>query len=201
MSVRWSTFAPFDLLGRHVERRAHHRAGLRVDVARVREQLGDAEVEHLHEIRIAAARDEENIVGLEIAMDDAASVRRAERFANAPSDVRGARDRRSLALQEIRKALPLEPFHHDVRRAVAELAEVEDVDDVLVLDVRRGFGLVEETRDDLRAATQVRQEHLHRDAPPEPRVLGDVDRAHSAFADLAANDVVTDRLSNHRGRA
>ena len=130
-----------------------------------------------------------------------AGVRRGERFANAASDVRGARDGQSLALQEIRKALALEPLHHDVRRAVGELAEVEHVDDVLVLDRRRRLRFVEEARHDFRVASQVRQEHLHRDAPPQPRVLGEIDRAHAAFADLAANDVVTDRLSNHRGRA
>ena len=64
------------LLGAHVRRRADDEAGARLvrRGAAIAGQLGDAEVENLGEVLVVAARDEKNILGLEIAVDDALGV-------------------------------------------------------------------------------------------------------------------------------
>ena len=51
-------------------------------------ELGQAEVEHLDEGGVVAARDEEDVLGLEVAVDDAVRVRGRERV----GDLRGDRD-------------------------------------------------------------------------------------------------------------
>jgi hypothetical protein len=65
------------LLGRHVRRRSDHQAAVRLLRRRlVPEQLGDAEVEHdgaLAALHLLVA-DEHDVIGLEIAVDDAARV-------------------------------------------------------------------------------------------------------------------------------
>ena len=62
------------LLGRHVLGRAHRHA--RAGQAALARglglgRLGDAEVEHLDEVGGAVARDQEDVLGLEVAVDDA----------------------------------------------------------------------------------------------------------------------------------
>ena len=63
------------LLGRHVERRSDRRAAAGdARTADVVQQLRHAEVEELHEERAVVAHREEDVRGLEVAMDDAGRV-------------------------------------------------------------------------------------------------------------------------------
>ena len=162
------------------------------------EQLGDAEVEHLGEVGIARPLDQEDIVRLEVAVDDAAGMGRGQRMADALHDVERARERRPrLGEEQLRERAPLEPLHHEIGGPVLELPEVEDLDDVLAADVARGLGLAEEAGDHLRVTAALRVEELDRDPPIDAGVLGQVDGAHPAFADLLPDDVVADRASEH----
>ena len=63
----------FALLGRHVVGRAHHRAStcLVRNLVVAQGQLRQAEVEHLHEVGCAALVDEKDVLGLEVAVDNA----------------------------------------------------------------------------------------------------------------------------------
>ena len=66
------------LLGAHVERRADEQTGLGDAVDRpVACPLGDAEIEHLGDLAVVVGN-EENVLGLEIAVDDADRVRARE---------------------------------------------------------------------------------------------------------------------------
>src|SRR5690606_14657587 len=69
---------PSGLLWRDVLGRPEDDAGTR-DGARRAGDLRDAEVEHLHEVGMARPRQDEDVVGLHVTMDDARAVRRAER--------------------------------------------------------------------------------------------------------------------------
>ena len=42
-----------------------------------------------------------------------------------------------------------------------------------------------------------RQQDLDRDLAADARVLGEIDGAHAAFADLPLNDVISDRTADH----
>ena len=86
-------------------------------------------------------------------------------------------------------ALAVEELHDEVDDLFAAvaggLAEVDDVDDVLVPDVVDRFGLVEEARDDVLLGDQLFEQHLDGDALADQRMLTEVHGAHAAFADLA----------------
>ena len=134
------------LLGRHVERRAHHRVG-RGQVRRVLvDGLRDAEVEDLHARRAVGRLGDEEVLRLEVAMDDAELVRLADRLARLEEVVDGLVDRqRAPRAEDLREVAAGEVLHHDVRRAVRERADLEDADDVLALNRCGGAGLADET--------------------------------------------------------
>ena len=74
-------------------------------------------------------------------------------------------------------------------RAVVGGAEVGDVDDVLVPDGAGQPRLLQQPRDEVALGEELLQQHLHRHALADDRVLGLVDGAHPALAD-AADDLV-----------
>ena len=77
------------LLGRHVRRRAHRARRARRDAGERTGQLRDAEVEDLDAFaaRQLAIGDEEDVVGLEIAMRDAGVVRGIEHARDLAADL------------------------------------------------------------------------------------------------------------------
>ena len=91
--------APGELLGRHVARRADHRADLRD--ARHRRRARDAEVGD-HDATVAAL--DQHVVGLEIAVDDARRVRRREPRADLHRRSRCSCAPRASACPELARA-------------------------------------------------------------------------------------------------
>jgi hypothetical protein len=183
------------LLRRHVERRAQDHAGLgqarRVGLAGVGlpQRLRDAEVDDLDEVLVLAA-EQEDVVGFDVAVDDALGVGGAERRGDLPGDVGDpGLGQRALAVEQLGQRLTLEELHHDEGPAVVGLAEVGDVDDVLVADRRRQPGLLLEARDHLLLARVLVEQDLDRDPLADERVGRLVDRAHAALADLAGHHV------------
>src|SRR5665647_2395376 len=65
-------------------------------------RLGDAEVEDLDDVRRTITGDQEDVLGLEVAVDDALRVRGRERAADLARDPERARDvHRALALDAV----------------------------------------------------------------------------------------------------
>ena len=182
------------LLRRHVVRRAEGRARLRhalVGAALGALEFRDAEVEHLGEVGIAAALDQVDVLGLEIAVDDALGVRFGQRLAHLIHDVDDAAQRlRAVALDLLIPVATVEEFEHHEERAIGHATHVRDFDDVFVADRRGRQRLLVEARDDLGVLGQLSVEHLDRDASLDQRVLALVHRAHTAFADLS-DDAIT----------
>src|SRR5580692_6847854 len=115
------------------------------------EQLRDAEVDNLDGRR--ALPDEEDVPGLEIAVDDAERVRRRERARELPPD--GAqpgvvRRERAPIGEAARQILAHEVLHDDEGATAAMKIAVEDLDDAGVPHGGRRARLREEPRDDVR---------------------------------------------------
>ena len=87
---------------------------------------------------------EEDVVGLEVAVDDALRVRGGETVGDAAPMRSAARSPSGPATEHGRQAVALEQLHHEVEAAVGVLAEVDDLDDVGVRDVAGGLGLLKE---------------------------------------------------------
>jgi hypothetical protein len=91
--------------------------------------LRDPEVEDLHRFA-ARARDEEDVVGLQIAVNHAVFVRRVERFEELLAHLeRLFFAEPTSALDALRKRLAGEALHHEERNAALGLIEIEDLDD------------------------------------------------------------------------
>lgn len=166
------------LLGRHVGRRSDDDPGLgELTVGRPR--LGDAEVEHLC-LEAGSVRDEEDVVGLDVAVDDAGAVGGVER----PADVAGEQgdlsgSPRAESVDHVGEAHPGEVLHDEEGRAVVQLSRVEDRDDAGVVDLRDDPRLPLESQPRAGVAEPVGADQLEDDVAPEPLVAGEEDGPHS----------------------
>ena len=90
----------------------------------VRDQLRDAEVEHLG---FDLAAGQQDVLGLEVAVQHALLVRRLDRRADRRQDPhRPRRLEPSFAVQHAAQILAAHQLHHQVRAAAGQRAEVED---------------------------------------------------------------------------
>ena len=187
------------LLRRHVLGRAEQHAGLRELAPPVLDlgQLRDAEVEQLHEVRLAEEVDEVHVLRLEIAVDDAVRMCGGERCADLQEDPLAPRPRQQLTGEArtrdlLVQVVALEQLHREEHEAFGRGAEVADVDHVLVTNARGALGLLHEPLDEVGLARELAVQDLERDLLLEQVVRGEIDGAHTALAELLG-DVVAPR--------
>ena len=170
--------AATDLLGRHVVERADPLAGARRPGARER-LLGESEVRDVDVIVLG----QQQVRGLDVAVDEAAEMDRVERGTGLVGD-----PRRPLRLQGTDDAHQrphvgaLDVAHRQVRDPVV-LADVVDGDDVGVLDGCGGARFGQEPLAHASLLEQFGCDHLQRDDPVEVELAGAVDDAHPAATD------------------
>ena len=174
------------LLGRHVGRRPHDRAGAG-DLDLLLDRPGVAEVEDLG----PSVRDfEPDVPRLDVAMDQPRPVRRGEAGGHLAADPERQVDRRRLAaLEPALERDPLEELHGE-ERDLALLADLIDRDDVVVLDRRGGPCLAEESVLGLRGVGQLGADHLQRHGAEQVGVDRLEDEPHPPLADRADDPVM-----------
>jgi hypothetical protein len=148
--------------------------------------FGDPEVEQLHERLAVAVVAQEDVLGLDVAVDDAALVRARERLRHVRDDERGVRGRDAPPLhQELAQIAPLEQLHHDVGLALGRHAVVEHLHHVRAAEVRRRVRLLGEPLDVLAVVEQVERQELHDDGGAEREMVRDPHPTHPAHPQLA----------------
>ena len=121
--------------------------------------------------RIGVALHEEDVVGLEIAMDDPGGVRACEALEDLRDDVQRLGERHAARPAEaLAEVLAAEQLHDEIRASVLG-AGVEDRDDVRALDRAHRPRLAGEARDDSLVGGELRVDELDRDALAEADVL------------------------------
>ncbi len=193
----------FGLLGRHVGDGPDNRARLGVGTLGERPrrllagfgslgQLSETEVEDLHEALLG----HHDVGRLQVSVDDARRVRLRDCVGDLDCAPQRLGKLEPLAADQLIQRTPGHVFHRDERPAVG-VADI--VDDANVGMVERGgcFGLAAEPRQDLAVPGEILGDELEGDRPLEPDVLGLVDDAHPAAAQLLEDAVVRDRLANH----
>ncbi len=107
--------------------------------ARRVERLGDAEVRHQR-----LPRGEQDVLGLDIAMNDTAGMRVVQRPRDLPGNGDGGVHRElRFPIQPVPQGFPLDVRHHVVEE-IAGAAGVEQAEDVGVLQPGDEFDLLEE---------------------------------------------------------
>src|SRR5262249_41849369 len=139
---------------------AVHRAARALD-------LGEAEVEDLH----ASLRVDDQVAGLQVAMDDPLRVRRLERIGDLDADVEQLVELEAALLGVLRERLALEELHDDVRTALVLLDRVDRADAGMV-QRRRRARLALEAVERRGIGEALLGEELERDLAAETAVLG-----------------------------
>ena len=122
----------------------------------------DAEVEDLHHAVLA----DHHVLGLDVAMDEPALVRRLERARDVDEPAQRRGERQLGAADELAERRPDHVFHREVE-AAGGLADVEDRDDVRVAERGDGARLAKEPRRELADVRRLAGESVG--APPGPR--------------------------------
>ena len=176
----------------HVGDRADRDAGLR-QPGQSRE-LRDTEIENLDD---AVVRDHQ-IGRLDVAVDDAGFMRLDE----APGYLRGDIDSRVCCerstLNSLLERLALVAGHGEKHLAVGRFVDLVDGADIRVIESRGCACLLHEPLLGVFVSRQIGGQKLESYRSTEPRVLGPVDNAHAAPAELVADAVVRDCLALHR---
>ena len=190
---------PVCLLGRHVADRADDRAGIggrhlpmhriRVVLGR-RDQLGQTEVEDLHE----AVLGDHHVFRLQVAMDDSLLVRRGEAVGDLRRDVQRPAVRRRPAAQQRPQVRSLDVLHDDVRRAAVG-ADFVDGHDVRMVERRRGARLAREARQTLAVAGETLREDLDGHGAAERRIARNVDLSHATRPERPDDPVRPERFA------
>ena len=172
------------LLGAHVARRpednvpvAQRRRWRVGDVAHARavgEHLRDAEVEDLH----AALGRDLDVGRLQIAMDDAALVRRLERQRDLMDDRQRLIERQRAGDEPHAERFARHQLHLD-DAALLDLAEAEQHRDVRMIERRQHARFALEARPPIEIRQERVVQHLERDLPSELCVFGTKNFAHS----------------------
>ena len=176
------------LLGRHVDHRAGggasrghlSRVGLDLAVGQRlgREELRDSEVEDLG---VTAARDDD-VRGLDVAVDDLLVVRGLERVGELDGEVERIVQGKGALPNPRLEGLALDVLHGDERLAVA-LADLVDLADVGVIERSGGARFAKEPLASVVVLLERFGQELDRHLAPEHGVLRQKDAAHAAPAE------------------
>ena len=175
------------LLGAHELRRAHHFAHARH--RRIRRAGDPARHPEVHQQRSARRALQHDVVGLDVAVHHAASVRVGERVGDVLQQAHAfARRQRAGARDTLREALALDEAHHERQHALAFLDGVHR-HDVGMREARRDAGLPHEPLAQHRIGREGLRQHLDGHMAVELQVAPEVDGAHAAAPELALHRI------------
>ena len=151
-------------------------------LSRVSKYLGEAEI---HDLDGALFR-EHHVRRLDIAVEDAVTMRVGECFEDARDELNGLLDRESrLALKDLEIAFTGDELHRDEESVLLRIdVHVEHGDDIRMVELRGRLCFAQETLTDVFDFHELLHEHLVRHDAIQPRVFGTIDDAHAASADL-----------------
>jgi hypothetical protein len=168
------------LLRGHIQRAAGHEPGARE--LHVLRGAREAEVGELHAV---GRRFEEDVRGLDVAVDQPARVRRGQPGRGLHPETRDLQ-RRELAdpLEALLERLAVDELHDEVRQArTLVLVHLVDRNEVVVRDRGGGAGLAAEPLPRDLVVGELRVDHLHGHVAGQARVVGVQHDAHSPAAD------------------
>jgi hypothetical protein len=158
----------------------------------LRPEPGDAPVEQAQRV-VAIALGELQVVGLEVAMDDAAQVHRGEHVGDIHEQGRDLeRGQAQHAVESCGESLTWYQLHRDPRPVVGKHVALVDAHHTRMPNVLEDRSLLHHTRRHPGMAAQIRVHHLDGGATWKHDVRRLVDRTHPSAPDLPHDPVRTD---------
>ena len=139
---------------------------------------------------------DEDVRGLDVAVDDAARVRGLERVGNLQRGIEHLIHAERTGREVVVERFALQAFHDDERLALLLIDRVNRAD-VRVIERGRRARFATETFERGRVERPPLGEELESDEAAEAGVLGLVDDPHAAAAELLDNAVLRDRAADH----
>jgi hypothetical protein len=173
------------LFGSHVDRCADRDSGRReaVGTGGLKHRFGHAEV---GDQRVPPGQ--QDVVGLDVAVHDSATVREGQGIGDLAQDPGGILDRQlALTAQSLAQGSAVDEWR-DVIGGVRHLARIDEPEDVRVLECGDRPDLKEKPFG-AHGSGQLGFQDLDRDLAVVLQVLGEVDRGHAALAQLALEAV------------
>jgi hypothetical protein len=154
--------------------------------------LRQTEVQNLH----VAVRRDLDVGGLQVPVDDALLMGLLQRFRHLAGDQERLLDGKGSALQPLGKIVALHQLQHQEETPFGLFHPV-DGGNVGMIQRSEKLGLAAEPGQALGGVRHPGGEGLDRHLPAQLRVLGTVDLAHSAGAQLRRDAVVQKRFADH----
>ena len=127
-------------------------------------------------------RRDHDVAGLQIAVHDAAAVRRAERVRHLRGERERVADRERAAVERPGQRLPLDILHDDVAAAVLGDPGLVDGADAGMIQRRGGARLAQQPAAGVGVGEFFRGDELDRHVAPERQIVGEVDLTQTAAA-------------------
>ena len=166
-------------------RRRRRYVGRSPGCGRARLHLGQAEIENLG----VPALGDEDIRGLDVAVNNAAGVRRIEGVGDLDAQRQNRFQLHRAIADQVLECDAVEELH-DEERAIALLANVVNRTDVGMIQRRRGLGFAPKALEGLAVLRQIFGKKLEGDEAAETRVLRFVDHTHPAATELFDDPVM-----------
>ena len=142
--------------------------------------LGQTEVCKLHH----PVSGDHDVLRLDVAVDDPTAVRVSQGVADLGRDLEGPWNvQLFVKLENLFQVFSVHVLHDEVKDALV-FANIIDVDDVSVVELRRGARFLDEAADERGVAGKVLGKDLYCHGPPQVELLCLVDHSHAAFRDL-----------------
>jgi len=145
-----------------------------------------------------ASGSDKDIGGLDVSMDDAFGMRRIERVGNVDGDGEKGIELHGSAGDHVLQSFALEALHGDEGLAIF-LADIIDGANVGMIQRGRGLRFTLEAHEGLRILRNSVGQKFQCDEAPEASVLGLVDNAHPAPAELLEDTVMGNSLAREDG--
>ena len=150
----------------------------------------DTEIQQLDQVRPGPRLGDHDVVGLQVAVQDAQRVRRGQRVRRLAHNVRRADVVDDLfAIEDRGERFAFDKLHRQVDQALGSLAEIIDARDVRVRDLAGVLRLAVEAADGGGILGEPGAHHLDGHFPLHPDVLRQVHLAHATFAELPIHQV------------
>jgi hypothetical protein len=154
--------------------------------------LRQAEVQHLHRRSLAVPSAQQDVAGLEVAVEDALLVGRVDGGGDGVEDRQRPLERQGARRPaELREGHAVQQLHHQVGGARSGVdPEVGDVHDVGMAEPPERLGLPLEAAHRERIAGLAGLQELEREDPLEPQMGGAIDDAGSPFPEAIVQTVL-----------
>src|SRR6266403_898683 len=150
-------------------------------------ELRNPKIEHLNSITTKSVRLEPDVIGFQIAMDDALLMCFMDGRANLLQNINDPIERQAILLeQHVTQGAPVEVFHHQIGNtfsAAARESKISNIDDVRMAQAPRRACFTLEALDEFFVAHELRRNQFQSYVTLSPQVRRQKHRAHAALSE------------------